>query len=53
LSLADWGKSVDRLLGDYLEERLWPLELLDDGSGQPGFHATAKANLRRYLVQLQ
>ena len=50
LSLAEWRESVDRLLSDYLEERLWPLELLDDGSGQPGFHATAKANLRRYLT---
>src|SRR4051812_1386456 len=49
LSLAEWRESVDQLLTDYLEERLWPLELLDD-VGQPGFHATAKANLRRYLM---
>src|SRR4051812_9348529 len=52
LGVAEWRRSVDRLLSDYLEERLWPLELLDDGLSQPGFHATAKANLRRYLVQL-
>lgn len=50
LSLADWGESVDRLLSAYLEERLWPLELLDDGSEQSGFHSAAKANLRRYVV---
>ena len=50
VSLAEWRESVDQLLSDYLEERLWPLELLDDGSEQPGFHAAAKANLRRYLV---
>jgi predicted metal-dependent HD superfamily phosphohydrolase len=52
LSLADWRESVDRLLSDYLQERLWPLELLDEGSGEAGFHATAKANLRRYLGAL-
>jgi predicted metal-dependent HD superfamily phosphohydrolase len=51
LSLAEWRDAVDRLLSDYLEERLWPLELLHDGSEQPGFHAAAKANLRRYLVR--
>ncbi|MDQ1648949.1 MAG: hypothetical protein QOG60_1006 [Frankiaceae bacterium] len=52
VSLADWRKSVDQLLSDYLQERLWPLELLDDGCPQARFHATAKANLSRYLGQL-
>lgn len=49
-----WGMSVDQLLSAYLQERLWPFELLDDedGAGGPGFHATATANLTRYLEQL-
>jgi predicted metal-dependent HD superfamily phosphohydrolase len=51
LSLAEWRESVDRLLSSYLEERLWPLEL-HGSSEQPGFHVAAKANLRRYLAQL-
>ncbi len=52
VSPVEWKQSVDRLLSDYLEERLWPLELLEQGFGKPGFHATARANLRRYLVEL-
>lgn len=53
MSLAEWGRCVDLLLSEYLRERLWPLELLDDGSGRSGFHATAKANLGRYLARLR
>jgi predicted metal-dependent HD superfamily phosphohydrolase len=51
LSLAEWRASVDGLLTGYLEERLWPLELLDDDLAPGGFHTTAKANLHRYLGQ--
>ena len=62
MGLPEWRQSVDQLLSGYLEEPLWPLELIDHGPGQAGseqagseqagYHAIAKANLRRYLVQL-
>jgi predicted metal-dependent HD superfamily phosphohydrolase len=52
LRAEDWGRAVDQLLSDYLREQLWPLDLLDVGAGESGFHATAKANLSRYLEQL-
>jgi predicted metal-dependent HD superfamily phosphohydrolase len=47
----EWRHSVDRLLSSYLNETLWPLEVLHESTGRPGFHATATANLRRYVTE--